>query len=109
MAIGTAGYTAMLWVMALERHGLMPDRGPVVVTGAAGGVGSVATSVLSRLGYHVIASTGRMPKADYLKGLGAAEVIDRDELSGPAKPLAKERWAGGIDSVGSTTLAKSSR
>ena len=76
-----------------------------MVTGAAGGVGSVATAVLSKLGYHVIASTGRMSEADYLKGLGAAEVIDRNELSGPAKPLAKERWAGGIDSVGSTTLA----
>ena len=99
MAIGTAGYTAMLSVLALEKHGLTPDSGPVVVTGAAGGVGSVATAVLSRLGYHVIASTGRTSEADYLKGLGAAEVIDRAELSGPAKPLAKERWAGGIDSV----------
>ena len=105
MAIGTAGYTAMLAMMALERHGITPDRGPIVVTGAAGGVGSVATAVLSKLGYHVIASTGRVSEADYLKGLGAAEVIDRAELSGPAKPLAKERWAGGIDSVGSTTLA----
>ena len=95
----------MLSVLALEKHGLTPDSGPVVVTGAAGGVGSVATAVLSRLGYHVIASTGRTSEADYLKGLGAAEVIDRAELSGPAKPLAKERWAGGIDSVGSTTLA----
>ena len=81
------------------------SHGPIVVTGAAGGVGSVATAVLSKLGYHVIASTGRVSEADYLKGLGAAEVIDRNELSGPAKPLAKERWAGGIDSVGSTTLA----
>ena len=105
MAIGTAGYTAMLSVLALEKHGLTPASGPVVVTGAAGGVGSVATAVLSKLGYHVIASTGRMSEADYLKGLGAAEVIDRAELSGPAKPLAKERWAGGVDSVGSTTLA----
>ena len=105
MAIGTAGYTAMLSVLALEQHGLSPNSGPVVVTGAAGGVGSVATAVLSKLGYHVIASTGRMSEADYLKSLGAAEVIDRAELSGPAKPLAKERWAGGIDSVGSTTLA----
>jgi len=105
MAIGTAGYTAMLSVLALEKHGLSPKSGPVVVTGAAGGVGSVATAVLSKLGYHVIASTGRMSEADYLKGLGASEVIDRAELSGPAKPLAKERWAGGIDSVGSTTLA----
>jgi acrylyl-CoA reductase (NADPH) len=105
MAIGTAGYTAMLSVLALEKHGLTPASGPVVVTGAAGGVGSVATAVLSKLGYDVIASTGRMSEADYLKGLGAAEVIDRQELSGPAKPLARERWAGGIDSVGSTTLA----
>jgi acrylyl-CoA reductase (NADPH) len=105
MAIGTAGYTAMLSVLALEKHGLTPASGPVVVTGAAGGVGSVAIAVLSKLGYHVIASTGRVAEATYLKDLGAAEVIDRSELSGPAKPLAKERWAGGIDSVGSTTLA----
>jgi len=105
MAIGTAGYTAMLAVLALEKQGLTPQDGPIVVTGAAGGVGSVATAVLSKLGYHVIASTGRMSETDYLKGLGAAEVIDRHELSGPAKPLARERWAGGIDSVGSTTLA----
>jgi acrylyl-CoA reductase (NADPH) len=105
MAIGTAGYTAMLSVLALERHGLTPKHGPVVVTGAAGGVGSVAIAVLSKLGYSVIASTGRMSEAPYLKALGAAEVIDRNELSGPAKPLARERWAGGIDSVGSTTLA----
>jgi len=105
MAIGTAGYTAMLAVLALEKHGLTPKQGPIVVTGAAGGVGSVATAVLSKLGYHVIASTGRISEAPYLKALGAAEVIDRNELSGPAKPLAKERWAGGIDSVGSTTLA----
>ena len=105
MAIGTAGFTAMLAVLALEKHGLNPAAGPVVVTGAAGGVGSVATAVLSRLGYHVIASTGRMPEADYLRGLGAAEVIDRAELSATARPLAKERWAGGIDSVGSATLA----
>jgi acrylyl-CoA reductase (NADPH) len=105
MAIGTAGYTAMLSVLALEKHGLSPRSGPIVVTGAAGGVGSVATAVLSKLGYHVIASTGRMSETDYLKGLGATEVIDRAELSGPAKPLAKERWAGGVDSVGSTTLA----
>ncbi len=105
MAIGTAGYTAMLSVLALEKHGLTPKDGPVIVTGAAGGVGSVATAVLSKLGYHVIASTGRMSEAGYLKDLGATEVIDRNELSGPAKPLAKERWAGGIDSVGSTTLA----
>jgi acrylyl-CoA reductase (NADPH) len=105
MSIGTAGYTAMLAVLALEKHGLTPKHGPIVVTGAAGGVGSVATAVLSRLGYHVIASTGRMSEAPYLTALGAAEVIDRNELSGPAKPLARERWAGGIDSVGSTTLA----
>jgi acrylyl-CoA reductase (NADPH) len=105
MAVGTAGYTAMLSVLALERHGLTPKDGPVVVTGAAGGVGSVAIALLSKLGYHVIASTGRAAEAPYLTNLGAAEVIDRAELSGPAKPLAKERWAGGIDSVGSTTLA----
>jgi acrylyl-CoA reductase (NADPH) len=104
MAIGTAGFTAMLAVLALERHGLTPQRGPVVVTGAAGGVGSVAVALLSKLGYSVTASTGRMSEAPYLKRLGAAEVIDRNELSGPAKPLARERWAGGIDSVGSTTL-----
>jgi acrylyl-CoA reductase (NADPH) len=105
MAIGTAGLTAMLAVLALEQHGLTPKDGPVVVTGAAGGVGSVAIAVLSKLGYPVIASTGRMSEAGYLRDLGAAEVIDRSELSGPAKPLAKERWAGGVDSVGSTTLA----
>ena len=105
MAIGTAGFTAMLAVLALEKHGLTPKDGHVVVTGAAGGVGSVASAVLSKLGYHVIASTGRMSEAGYLRDLGAAEVIDRSELSGPAKPLAKERWAGGVDSVGSTTLA----
>jgi len=105
MAIGTAGFTAMLSVLALEKHGLTPNHGPVVVTGAAGGVGSVATAVLAKLGFHVVASTGRLSEADYLRGLGATEVIDRSELSGPAKPLAKERWAGGVDSVGSTTLA----
>ncbi|WP_027037721.1 MDR family oxidoreductase [Mesorhizobium ciceri] len=105
MAVGTAGYTAMLCVMALERHGIMPDRGPVVVTGAAGGVGSVAVSILSSLGYHVIASTGRNAESPYLIDLGAAEVISREELARPAKPLAKERWAGGIDAVGSHTLA----
>jgi acrylyl-CoA reductase (NADPH) len=105
MAIGTAGFTGMMGVLQLEKHGLTPKHGPVVVTGAAGGVGSVAIAVLSKLGYHVIASTGRMSEAAYLRDLGAAEVIDRSELSGPAKPLAKERWAGGIDSVGSTTLA----
>lgn len=105
MAIGTAGFTAMLAVMALEKHGVTPQSGPVVVTGAAGGVGSVAIAVLAKLGYSVIASTGRAAEAEYLKSIGAAEVIDRSELSGPAKPLAKERWAGGVDSVGSTTLA----
>lgn len=105
MAVGTAGYTAMLAVLALEQHGLTPAQGPIVVTGAAGGVGSVATAVLSKLGYHVIASTGRMSEAGYLRDLGASEVIDRNELTAPAKPLAKERWVGGIDSVGSTTLA----
>jgi acrylyl-CoA reductase (NADPH) len=105
MAIGTAGYTAMLSVLALEKYGLTPSDGPIIVTGAAGGVGSVAIAIFSKLGYRVVASTGRMAEADYLKDLGAAEVIDRAELSGPAKPLAKERWAGGIDSVGSTTLA----
>ena len=105
MAIGTAGYTAMLAVMALEKHGVTPDRGAAIVTGAAGGVGSVAISLLAKAGWHVIASTGRTSEADYLKSLGAAEIIDRAELSGPAKPLAKERWAAGVDSVGSTTLA----
>ena len=105
MAIGTAGYTAMLSVLALENHGLKPADGPVVVTGAAGGVGSVAIAVLSKLGYHVIASTGRTSEEGYLKGLGATEIIDRNELSAPGKPLGKERWAGGVDSVGSTTLS----
>jgi len=105
MAIGTAGYTAMLSVLALERAGVVPQRGPVVVTGAAGGVGSVAISILAKLGYAVIASTGRPAEADYLKGLGAGEVIERNQLTGAARPLGKERWAGGIDSVGSTTLA----
>src|SRR5712672_3295427 len=105
MAIGTAGYTAMLAVMALERHGLTPTSGPVIVTGAAGGVGSVAVAILSRRGFQVTASTGRPEEADYLKKLGASEIIERQELAGPAKPLAKERWAGGIDTVGSTTVA----
>jgi acrylyl-CoA reductase (NADPH) len=105
MAIGTAGYTAMLAVMALEKAGLTPASGPVIVTGAAGGVGSVAIAILSKLGYQVTASTGRPHEADFLKRLGAAEIIDRQEFAGPAKPLAKERWAGAIDSVGSTTLA----
>lgn len=105
MAIGTAGYTAMLAVMALERHGAKPSDGAAIVTGAAGGVGSVAVAVLAKLGWHVIASTGRASETDYLKGLGAAEIIDRAELSGPGRPLGKERWAAGIDSVGSHTLA----
>src|SRR3954464_4861698 len=105
MAIGTAGFTAMLSVLALEKHGVSPKSGPVVVTGAAGGVGSVGAAVLSKLGYHVIASTGRASEADYLKEIGATEVIDRNELSAAAKPIARERWAGGVDSVGSTTLA----
>ena len=105
MAIGTAGYTAMLSVMALERHGLTPERGPIVVTGANGGVGTVAIALLGKLGYQLIASTGRTEEADFLKSLGASEIINRDELSGPAKPLNKERWAGGIDGVGSHTLA----
>lgn len=105
MAVGTAGYTAMLAVMALEKHGLTPARGPVVVTGAAGGVGSVAIAVLAKLGWHVIAVTGRTSEADYLKSLGAAEILERAELAGAPKPLAKERWAAGVDSVGSTTLA----
>jgi acrylyl-CoA reductase (NADPH) len=105
MAIGTAGYTAMLCVMALERGGITPQRGGIVVTGAAGGVGSVAVALLAKLGYHVVASTGRSSEADYLKGLGAVEVIERKELVGTPRALAKERWAGGIDAVGSTTLA----
>jgi acrylyl-CoA reductase (NADPH) len=105
MAIGTAGYTAMLAVMALERHGITPANGPVLVTGAAGGVGSVAVAILAKLGFQVAASTGRPEEADYLKRLGAAEIIARSELAGPPRPLNKERWAGGIDSVGSSTLA----
>jgi acrylyl-CoA reductase (NADPH) len=105
MAIGTAGYTAMLCVMALERHGITPASGPVIVTGAAGGVGSVAVALLAKLGYQVVASTGRPAEAEYLKGLGAAEVIARADLTGPVRPLAKERWVAGVDTVGSTTLA----
>jgi acrylyl-CoA reductase (NADPH) len=105
MAIGTAGYTAMLSLLALERYGVKPADGPVVVTGAAGGVGSVATALLAKAGWHVIASTGRPEEADYLKGLGAAEIIDRNELSGPGRPLGKERWIAGVDAVGSHTLA----
>ena len=105
MAIGTAGYTAMLCVMALEKHGVTPDKGEVLVTGAGGGVGSVAIALLARLGYRVVASTGRLQEADYLRSLGAADVIDRAELSAPGKPLARERWAGVVDTVGSHTLA----
>jgi acrylyl-CoA reductase (NADPH) len=105
MAIGTAGYTAMLAAMALERHGVVPGGGPVLVTGAAGGVGSIAIAILARRGFQVTASTGRPAEADYLKKLGASEIIDRGELTGPVKPLAKERWAAAIDAVGSTTLA----
>jgi acrylyl-CoA reductase (NADPH) len=105
MAIGTAGYTAMLAVLALERSGVTPDQGPVIVTGASGGVGSVAVAILAKLGHHVIAATGRPQEADYLKELGAAEVIERQELTGQVRPLGKERWAGGVDAVGSVTLA----
>jgi acrylyl-CoA reductase (NADPH) len=105
MAIGTAGYTAMLCVMALQGHGLKPESGDILVTGANGGVGSVAIALLAKLGYRVVASTGRTDEAEALKALGAAEVIDRAELSAPGKPLAKERWAGAVDAVGSHTLA----
>jgi acrylyl-CoA reductase (NADPH) len=105
MAIGTAGYTAMLAVLALENAGVTPDKGPVLVTGASGGVGSVAIALLSKLGFRVTASTGRTEEEEYLKQLGAAEVIPRNELSGNSKPLVKERWAGAVDSVGAMTLA----
>jgi acrylyl-CoA reductase (NADPH) len=105
MAIGTAGYTAMLCIMALERNGVTPQQGEVLVTGANGGVGSFAIALLSKLGYRVVASTGRVSEHEYLKQLGAGEIIDRATLSEPGKPLAKERWAGVIDSVGSHTLA----
>lgn len=105
MAVGTAGYTAMLSVLALERHGVTPDRGEVLVTGASGGVGSFAVALLARLGYRVVASTGRAEEADYLKTLGAAEIVERASLSEPGRPLGRERWAGAIDSVGSHTLA----
>ena len=105
MAIATAGYTAMLCVMALERHGVTPAQGEVVVTGAAGGVGSFAVSLLAKLGYNVAAVTGRPQEADYLRGLGATTVLDRAEFTAPGKPLAKERWAGAVDTVGSHTLA----
>lgn len=105
MAIGTAGYTAMLAIMALEKNGLTPDKGEVLVTGANGGVGSFAIALLARLGYRVVASTGRVSESAYLTSLGASEIIDRATLAEPGRPLAKERWAGAIDSVGSHTLA----
>ncbi len=106
MIIGTAGYTAMLAIMALEKNGITPDKGKILVTGANGGVGSFAIAFLARLGFSVIASTGRVAETDYLLNtLGAKEIIHRDELSAPAKPLAKERWIGAIDSIGSNTLA----
>lgn len=105
MSIGTAGYTAMLCAMALQEQGVSKDSGDILVTGASGGVGSIAISILSGWGYRVVASTGKLAEADYLKSLGAAEVIDRNELSAPGKPLQKERWAGVVDSVGSHTLA----
>ncbi len=105
MAIGTAGYTAMLCVLALERHGVQPSDGEIAVPGAAGGVGSVAVAVLAKLGYTVAAVTGRPQEADYLKQLGATTVLDRAEFNQPGKPLVKERWAGAVDTVGSHTLA----
>ena len=105
MAIGTAGYTAMLCVLALEHHDIQPEAGEILVTGANGGVGSIAITLLARLGYRVVASTGRPQEADFLRALGAVDVIAREELNAPGKPLAKERWAGVIDSVGSHTLA----
>jgi acrylyl-CoA reductase (NADPH) len=105
MALGTAGYTAMLCVMALEAHGVTPDKGEILVTGAGGGVGGVALQLLKTLGYKAVASTGRPAEAEYLKTMGADSILDRNELSAPGKPLGKERWAGAIDSVGSHTLA----
>lgn len=105
MAIGTAGYTAMLCLMALDHHGVTPEQGPALVTGASGGVGSVAVALLAQAGWHVIASTGRASEEPYLRDLGASEILDRAELGKPGKPLAKERWAAAIDAVGSTTLA----
>jgi acrylyl-CoA reductase (NADPH) len=105
MAIGTAGYTAMLCVLALEKAGITPDKGDILVTGAAGGVGSVAIALLAKLGYRVVASTGRASEEAYLQSLGAAEIIDRNELSSPGRPLGKERWAAAVDAVGSHTLA----
>ena len=105
MAIGTAGYTAMLCVIALEKDGISPDSGEILVTGANGGVGSFAISILAKLGYTVVASTGRVNESDYLKKLGASDVIDRESLSQPGRPMVNERWAGAVDSVGSHTLA----
>ncbi|HAU57796.1 MAG TPA: alcohol dehydrogenase [Comamonadaceae bacterium] len=105
MAIGTAGYTAMLCVLALEKHGVKPADGEILVTGAAGGVGSVAIAILAKLGYTVVAATGRTQDADYLRQLGAAEVLDRSQFTSPGKPLGKERWAGAVDVVGSHVLA----
>lgn len=105
MAIGTAGYTAMLCVIALEKNGITPDKGDILVTGANGGVGSFSIAILAKLGYKVVASTGRVEQAQYLTKLGASEIIDRKTLSEPGRPLAKERWAGAIDSAGSHTLA----
>jgi acrylyl-CoA reductase (NADPH) len=105
MAIGTAGYTAMLCIMALQHHGIKPEQGNILVTGAAGGVGSVAVSVLKKLGYSVSATTGRLKESDYLKNLGAIEILDRNEFSGKPKPLAKEHWAAAIDVAGGNTLA----
>lgn len=105
MAIGTAGYTSMLCVLALEAYGVKPSDGPAIVTGASGGVGGVALMLLKKAGWHCIASTGRSPEADYLKGLGADEILDRKELEEKGKPLGKERWAAGVDSIGSQTLA----
>ena len=105
MAIGTAGYTAMLCVLALEHQGLTPDRGPILVTGAAGGVGSIAIAILAKLGFEVVASTGRLAETDYLKSLGASRVIDRATLSGAGEMLGEETWAGAVDTVGSHTLA----
>lgn len=105
MAVGTAGYTAMLCVMALERHSVTPDSGEILVTGAAGGVGSVAIALLAKLGYSVTAVSGRPETADYLRGLGANDILDRTELAAPGKPFQKERWAGAVDVVGSNTLA----
>src|SRR5205823_6042445 len=105
MAIGTAGYTAMLCVLALEHGGLTPQRGDILITGANGGVGSIAIALLSGLGYRVVASTGRLDEGEYLRSLGAADIIDRKALSEPGAPIASERWAGAVDSVGSRTLA----